>query len=456
MFKALYKYATNLILAIKNIFLNIYFKFRSNTTKTRARAAQKRPETQIVPYSSNVLSFSNSKQTTDRTANNQRLFAMAINKLKQTPNNQDLLRTLKQEYALSSNFKIMTIATIHETGDRAQDFIKNNENKLILAGLNLLEDENFLNEGSYTGLFNKINLKYFKTSNSDVLDSEKRLDYLAAIICISWALSAINKKRGYDVIRGSCTITNNDSIYKFFLEYVKLVTNSNTPGYLLNSSSFAYARNPKRKLSSHYPNDSDQYGIDIRFEAAEESFGILPHGHKHILFGLIKSTPIINSTFFKFEPHGMGTFHDWLQHGIDFANAGTVSGVTYREKDVPSEFKKAYTMFCNRISEATDAKLVKEMWQHINKITTSYSKEEEDYLEWHIVKNNDIIPEAEAAKKEFQIIASRHNMDINNLHHRCGNEVLMEFPNNNTIINAAIDYESKVNNLQPVTLSVRV
>lgn len=436
---------------IGNLFKNLFSKFMKSTTDSTTTT-----ETRVVVYGSNLLSFSNN-HTIQRPINHKKLRDMveSLNDMlvndPEALNKPDLLVQLKKEYALINNTNIYTIAdTSFETGNRVEDFITYNKHTLITTGLRLLEDEKLLNEDSYKGLFNRINLNEFITSDNDLTDSQtqKRLDYLAAVICVAWALSELNKRRGYDVKRGSYTITDNDTVYKFFLKYVKLTTNSEDPGYFINYSSFAYGRNPNYKLSSHYKNDPNQYGIDMRFEPNAESFGLLPHGHKHILFGLIRSNESSTSTFFKFEEHGMGTIVDLLNHGIDFANSSKVYGVTYREKDIPTEFKEAYSEFCRLTGEPENAKLIKDMWQHINQYTQSIlknilpesSNEESTIPDWDLIKNNEIMAPGLKAQEQFKSITYKYKMQIAHLPYRCGSEVVMHFPDLHVIDEAEKDY----------------
>jgi hypothetical protein len=398
-------------------------------------------ETQLAIYRP-ALSFSTTSETVPAN-NNQKIFDRLLQKIEEYECSK-LFNRLKREHALSSatpsNIRIRM--DVPETGDRALDYINNNENKIILAGLNLLEDEKFLDPKSYKNLFKSLELTTFLTSDQAMFGQETRLDYLAAILCISWALSAIMKNRGYDVIRGSYTIVNNNLIYKFYLGYVQLVTGSDDPGYLVNTSSFGYRRDPGNKLTSHYTDQTNQYGIDMRFEAAGEAFGILPHGHEHILFGLINSSTTVKSTFFKFEPHGLGTVSDLAKHALDFANANKVYGVTYREKDVPGEFREIYSMFCRQTGETARAKLVKDMWEHIEEFLDRNSPSPSLHTEATpvgLLGNHQKLFLGNTAREQFKQFSfiKYKNHDIK---HRYGNEILMQYPDESSLTETAKRY----------------
>lgn len=416
-------------------------------------------ETQMVVYKPNLLGFFNS-YTRDKKANSQKLLQIVLNKLEQN-NSSTVLKTLMREHASWSNSSqnaTVTIALTTQTCKHTNEFVKNNEQALVLAGLKILKDTQFLNADSYKGLFkglfNEINLKEFITNNSNILGSEEKeekLDYLAAILCVSWALSALAKKSGNDVIRGSYTITKNDAIYKFFLGYVQLVNDNPEPGYV-NSGAFAYKRDPQNIVpcSSHYKSHSNQYGIDIRFEDKGEAFELLPHGHKHILFGLIAD----NSTFIKFEHYGLGKMTEIIRHLIDFSASGKISGVTHREKSVLPAFEQEYKRFCTNIGIVPKAKFVKDMHKEISecinqkssniKLASQNDNTEEDAKEWDIVPSQEDIrtDQAKAALNNFKKIAQNNNMSKDSLSVRYGSEVILNFPTAHEIADVESDYKS--------------
>ncbi len=391
--------------------------------------------TKMVLYRPKILNFSNKHAQINTRKALQSWFKNIDNN-----RNSGLTNTLKRELSLSSHLKFYTYqSSIQETGHPELDYVSNNENKLVIAGLDLLENERFLTEGNFKGLFKQINLASIVTGIT--ADSEKRLDYLAAILCISWALSAINKRLGNDVVRGSFTIINHVQVYDFFLGYVELVSGSDEHGHFKNRSSLAYSRNPTYKFSSHYTNFTNQYGIDMRFVEQGEAFGLLPHRHSHILFGLIKSNEDTNSTFFKFEPHGIGTPTDLWHHFIDYiySTKPPKSEISHREKDVPDELQGLYDEFCEQTGEAQVGKLIKEMWQHIidyafkNNHNSAQHLSHEADNDWHMV----FFDAAKDIKNKFEAIARTYNMDPDNLKHRFGKEAMIKYPDKHEIAETA-------------------
>src|SRR5207249_1660859 len=150
-------------------------------------------------------------------------------------------------------------------------------------------------------------------------------------------------------IRGSYKLIDPENrLYECLLEYVKFATKNEEPSHVLpfgvfalhkpldcvafqsslsrlmtKPSQFAYARvGTIMPLSSHYKQDKNQWGIDIRFTNNELALNLLPHGFSHILFGTVSSNGKQN-TFVKFEPNCLGNFVEATVHGVDFVHGGS-------------------------------------------------------------------------------------------------------------------------------------
>jgi hypothetical protein len=169
------------------------------------------------------------------------------------------------------------------------------------------------------------------------------------------------EKQNKTVERGSFKIIDPDNkLYDLLLQYVTLanhgVAPSATSKSIFSYNDFAYTRSPGLYkvpvlgggLSSHYREDPEQYGIDIRFHGGDELSFILPPGnHGHLLFGkiTIDDQPY---TFLKCEEFGLGSALEGFLHGTDYARKMGESnpGGSFREKDIPQELITIYKDFC--------------------------------------------------------------------------------------------------------------
>ena len=171
---------------------------------------------------------------------------------------------------------------------------------------------------------------------------ESRNDYLAAILCITWALY---NHAEVSVKRGSYKIGDqNHKLYKFLVNFVQFANKTVSPSAIMpygssllhifpgNSySRTAYSRTPPFG-SSHYKSNPDQFGIDVRFDLAGIALPLFPNGGTHLLFGDV-SMMGEKLTFLKIEETGLGTLGDFCDHSCSYAQSGVVAADSRREKD---------------------------------------------------------------------------------------------------------------------------
>ena len=191
----------------------------------------------------------------------------------------------------------------------------------------------------------------------------ERRDALAGIVLMMWALVGDGAAKGKLVERGSFKVVDpGQKLFQHLRNYVEFATGLKDPGFITND--FAYARNPDYPvlpLSSHYKQDSEQFGIDVRFHGGSSALGVLPGGHSHILFGQvhIENQPY---TFIKLEEVGLGTMTEMALHGVHYAKSGTVEKKSYREKDLHPELVGAYREYCDAMGVPANAETVYGMW----------------------------------------------------------------------------------------------
>ena len=190
----------------------------------------------------------------------------------------------------------------------------------------------------------------FSTFDQREQFDKSRNDYLAAIICITWALHEHAEVR---VSRGSYKIGDqNHKLYEFLVNFVRFANKTVSPSAIMpygssclhpirffagyGYSRTAYSRTPETLIagSSHYERNSDQFGIDVRFGLGETSLPLLPNGGTHILFGDVTMMGE-KLTFLKIEEAGLGTLGDLVEHTFSFAHSGVVAADSRREKDNP-------------------------------------------------------------------------------------------------------------------------
>ncbi len=162
----------------------------------------------------------------------------------------------------------------------------------------------------------KVNITLLgKKSKANEIQKALRREYLAKVVAVIWKIYDVGKKQG---VTGSSVsykiIDNGKKLYLFLKGYVDMAKS--------HSSSFAYDRNPAKKLSSHYKEESpeSQFGVDIRFYANQSSLSILPHKKKHLLFGRLyfQGGTSPDLLFVKFEEYGIGALSEKVAHGFNF------------------------------------------------------------------------------------------------------------------------------------------
>ncbi|CAO4846052.1 MAG: hypothetical protein CNLJKLNK_00429 [Holosporales bacterium] len=199
--------------------------------------------------------------------------------------------------------------------------------------------------------------------------ADERKNYLMTIVCIAWALDSYATQKGQPFARGSFTLIDyQHKLLNYLKGYVTLCTGAQDPktlAYAKTTSNFAYRRDPNLKGSSHHKEHSpdSQFGIDARFENSSGVLKIFPHGHSHILFGLIKySEQEKPLTFFKMEEIGMGNFLSAVAHGLNFRQSDQNLVSTRREKDIP-EFATNIYVRLSGIYYFPEFKWIKEMYR---------------------------------------------------------------------------------------------
>ncbi|BDC34923.1 hypothetical protein Noda2021_08810 [Candidatus Dependentiae bacterium Noda2021] len=161
--------------------------------------------------------------------------------------------------------------------------------------------------------------------------------YLNTIVDIIWYLyaEALNKNEPFD--HGTIVIKDtNFVLHDFLLHYVKLVNpkvrgNLKDTPHWVSFNPFGYSR-----ASTHFSkaqNESRQYGIDVRYHAAESLRNSLPSGKSHILFGKVE--PDLQLMFIKLEHHGIYAYDGLLGHISGFFASKTRKSLPTLEKILP-------------------------------------------------------------------------------------------------------------------------
>ncbi len=178
-----------------------------------------------------------------------------------------------------------------------------------------------------------------------------RMDYLAAIVAVMWAIESITPEED-KFSRGSWKISDTRlaDFLKGYYNYAnpeRVAGISLAQGQITAANNLIYSRDPNNGLSSHYKNDKDQHGVDIRFHPQDDSCFILPpftDMRSHILFGEISGHK--QTTFLKFEMFGLGDYKQFAYHAVEFMHGGDTTA-SRREKDFPPEYAKLYNDFCS-------------------------------------------------------------------------------------------------------------
>ncbi len=273
---------------------------------------------------------------------------------------------------------------------------------------------------------------------------ESRNDYLAAILCITWALYEYAE---VPVIRGSYTIEDqNQKLYELLLNYVKFANKSevtagiaphgmclaqkasrvadaatlgffktepntvwgNFSAVLAKTSQFAYCRTPDTMMpgSSHHKKVcQEQYGIDLRFRGKESALELFPNGGTHLLFGNlgIGGEPF---TFAKIEEEGLGNTLEAGAHALSFAKAGVVAEGSRREKD--NLLMPEWNAYCEAAGIKSGIKTVHEMVC--------------------VVISSESSPAADVQKRAFlEKAVELYGDNMSQLLFRTGHEVIVDF-----------------------------
>lgn len=268
---------------------------------------------------------------------------------------------------------------------------------------------------------------------------KNRQIYLAAVLCMMWAIYKEAADQGDDFSRGSYKIVDEKQqrLFECLRDYVAFVARTATPenvspygvsildttqrvatgnisSFFSNHghaiSTFAYSRDPQLKLSSHYLGNRQQYGIDLRFEENEFSLPLFPFKSTHLLFGAVDCQGQ-QVTFLKFEPEGLGEPTEAVAHGLSFMNSHHATGQSRREKDVPPTLYAAYEDFCMAVGTKSVA---------IKKATVHQMH---NYMFVESVDGS-TLEAAEAAKEAFLKAAKELNY-AENLALRTGNESIL-------------------------------
>ena len=191
-----------------------------------------------------------------------------------------------------------------------------------------------------------VRVNFFDNRQEEEQFDKSRNDYLAAILCIIWALYS---QAEVEVQRGSYKIMDqNHQLYKFLKNYVKFANKTDSPSAIMpygmslahpmsrGYSRMAYSRTPQTVIagSSHYKRNLEQFGIDLRFGLSETALELFPNQGTHLLFGDVSMMGEM-LTFLKIEGSGLGTLDDVAHHSVSLACSGTVEASSRREKDNP-------------------------------------------------------------------------------------------------------------------------
>lgn len=239
--------------------------------------------------------------------------------------------------------------------DADKEFIKRNKAALIAEGYRIIDRISAGLEPIESNVFIKLGFQETRhtTKRPAAINAEEmaRMNYLASIVCVMWAIDDKSNKVGEAFERGSWRIKN-DMLFKFLHGYYDVANPTKLPsivpskGLFIAKNNMIYPRNPEDKLSSHYKMEHNQHGIDVRFSPDDNCSFILPHGWSHILFGLLNIDRIAPNTFLKLEKFGMGDLQQVLRHGLEFMDSEPITSAARREKDLPQGYAEAYKTFC--------------------------------------------------------------------------------------------------------------
>lgn len=327
-----------------------------------------------------------------------------------------------------------------------------NQNRFFASWASVLNKMNVVTK-SYNAVLNRIEEI---GSKQDELDNHSNLrkNYLTAIICMMWAIYFDAAYQGEDFLRGSYKIIDqHNRLYNCLLDYVKFATKNPDPtgvlpngmyipaksseaikGLLLKtdinrllsrSNEFAYSRSPNAfpPLSSHYPNDPLQWGIDLRFDSGQLATNFLPGKNSHILFGLVKTRQekgYPEATFIKFEPDPLGSFAEVGSHAISFLKSHHVEDTARREKDIDAELQKIYQEFISKLPiKILRKQTIQEMYQTMKKIIEDLSAlNPPEHGKIYIKAKSKLIQKFEGVAQ----IKGLGHLDM-----RTGNEVILDF-----------------------------
>lgn len=223
---------------------------------------------------------------------------------------------------------------------------------------------------SLTGYFKSWNRYFFPNEEH----ANQRRNYLIGVVCVMWSLYNQAALEQNDFSRGSYKIIDKDNrLFAFLKGYVQFATGYETPWYSW-SNNFAYSRAPAYGLSSHYKDSSfqaEQYGIDMRLKGDQSILKLLPNEFAHLLFGDV-TIGDKHYTFIKFEPVGMGSLSEWLEHALHFTQSGHVEDQARREKDVPENVQRVYDMFFETYCKHYDQSSAPRAW--VNTISSMYQQ----------------------------------------------------------------------------------
>lgn len=212
-------------------------------------------------------------------------------------------------------------------------------------------------------------------------DPTSRLEYLKAIIALSWALFAKAVKKGQGFISGVLVLEDPGyKIYDFLYNYTKSVNpnadqeSSGLKNMLKRAFSPKWAAvNPYayRRSSSHF-NDAGlvQFGIDMR-DTDNVTKDWLPGKKRHLLFG---KTGRLGPIFIKFEDYGLvGT--DWLGHAAKYVQKNVLPKGPGKREHVPEEVTKRFKSLLTKVPEtrkkqlnANNAKFIKDIYVTVQQL----------------------------------------------------------------------------------------
>jgi hypothetical protein len=238
-----------------------------------------------------------------------------------------------------------------------------------------------------------------------------RREYLLSIVAIMWHLHDLGIQANQELKRGSYKIVDPDGkLYQFLMGYTRYATGRKHPEYLIGANDFAYRRDPKWYLSSHYTHssfDSEQYGIDMRLWGGHPTLDILPNQSSHLLFGQV-TIDGEKYTFLKPEQIGLGHPLEYLEHASHlFFNSHKEGDNIRRESVIPTDIEKAFEAY-----RATTRGLKKPHPYTISNMTKI------------ILENDNSLPSQQNAIREFALCLQKHDYE-HDAQYRTGKEVII-------------------------------